>query len=78
MNRFEIRDILNQHKEHLRVLPTQAMNALLGIIDVVNADQKELATTIDNLAELANTKEQSVDVGNRASKNKAKSKRSKR
>jgi len=44
MNRFEIRDILNQHKEHFRVLPTLACNELLRIIQAV--DDEELATKI--------------------------------
>ncbi len=38
MNRFEIRNILNSHKEHFRVLPTHAMNDLLGIIESVGGE----------------------------------------
>ena len=38
MNRFEIRDILNAHKEHFRVLPTLAQNELNGIIHAIDAE----------------------------------------
>ena len=41
MNRFEIRDILVQHKEHFRVLPTNAMNAVFDIIDEINSEEGE-------------------------------------
>ena len=41
MNRFEIRDILNQHKEHFRVLPTLAHNALNDIIEYIDDEEKE-------------------------------------
>ena len=47
MNRFEIRDILNAHKEHFRVLPTNAMNDVFGIIQ-----------TIDNELEAKETREE--------------------
>lgn len=42
MNRFEIRDILQQHKEHFRVLPTGAMNALHGIITAIDDEGKQV------------------------------------
>ncbi len=38
MNRYEIRDILNAHKEHFRVLPVGAALDLQGIIDAIDAD----------------------------------------
>ncbi len=41
MNRFEIRDILQAHKEHFRVLPTGAMTALFGIILEINKEEEE-------------------------------------
>ena len=41
MNRFEIRDILNAHKEHFRVLPTNAMLALSGIIQAVDIEERD-------------------------------------
>jgi len=40
MNRFEIRNILNAHKEHFRVLPTLAQNDLNGIIAEVDAERE--------------------------------------
>jgi len=46
MNRFQIRDILNAHKEHFRVLPIGAMNDILGIIEVVNEDEVNAANAI--------------------------------
>ena len=41
MNRFEIRDILNQHKEHFRVLPTLAQDDLNGIIEAIDRDKNQ-------------------------------------
>ena len=72
MNRFEIRDILNQHKAHFRILPTLAWNALDGIIDAVDEDDL-IRAKVAKLRE-----EKSVDLGNRANKAKKKSKRSRR
>ena len=43
MNRFEIRDILNAHKEHFRVLPTRTFNELNGIITAIDAEAAEVA-----------------------------------
>lgn len=40
MNRFEIRDILNAHKEHFRVLPTLVLNELNGIIQTIDNDKE--------------------------------------
>lgn len=46
MNRFDIRDILNAHKEHFRVLPDSAQNALNGVIEAIDHDydQEKLLT----------------------------------
>ncbi len=46
MNRFDIRDILNAHKEHFRVLPDVARNAIQGIIEAIDAakDAEKLLT----------------------------------
>ena len=41
MNRFDIRDILNAHKEHFRALPTNAMLALSGIIQAIDIDERD-------------------------------------
>ncbi len=41
MNRFEIRDILNAHKEHFRALPTLAQDALNGIIYDINGEEAD-------------------------------------
>ena len=38
MNKQEIRDILNAHKEHYRVLPTLAMLELNGLITSLEVD----------------------------------------
>ena len=73
MNRFEIRDILDSHKEHFRVLPTGAMNAVLGIIDAVNSESDVVLET-----PLPIEKETKRDVGRRTRKAAKKSKRSKR
>ena len=48
MNRFEIRDILNAHKEHYRVLPTLACNDLNAIIKAVDKEEQD---SIDALIE---------------------------
>jgi len=58
MNRFEIRDILNAHKEHFRVLPTGAMLAVQGIIDAV--DEDEIAARELEAAEKAKPKKKPV------------------
>ena len=81
MNRFEIRDILAQHKEHFRVLPTNAMNDLVGIIDEINSEegQKYQDTVIAiQAADDAELKQEKVSVvGKRTRKDKKKSARSK-
>lgn len=41
MNRFEIRDILNAHKEHFRALPDNAQIALLDIIDDIDDEERD-------------------------------------
>jgi len=41
MNRYEIRDILNAHKEHFRVLPTLAYNELMGVIQDVDKEEQD-------------------------------------
>ncbi len=41
MNRFDIRDILNAHKEHFRVLPDVARNAVQGIIQAIDHDKEQ-------------------------------------
>lgn len=41
MNRFEIRDILSTHKEHFRVLPDRARNALCEIIYAIDGEEKD-------------------------------------
>ncbi len=68
MNKAEIRRTLDAYKEHFRVLPTRAMNALRGILDALNAE----AERADKV------KEKPVDLGNRTSKTAKKSKRPKR
>lgn len=81
MNKSEIRRILDAHKEHFRVLPTRAMNALRSILDALNA---EIARGVDFKAEtievksIPEVKEKPVDLGNRTSKTTKKSKRPKR
>ena len=77
MNRFEIRDILNEHKEHYRLLPTNAMNAILGIIATIESEA--IREVID--IEIATTKarvEEKRDLGKRTRQDKKKSARSKR
>ncbi len=83
MNRFEIRDILSQHKEHFRVLPTNAMNAVLGIIQSIDSEERlnHQDTVIalqaaHDVAEL--NQEKASVVGKRTRKDKKKSARSKR
>jgi len=71
MNRFEIRDILNQHKEHFRVLPTAVCNDLMGVIQSVNAQEVEVEVT-----PVVPEKEKQVVVGKRTRKAKKKPKRS--
>ena len=66
MNIFEIRDILNAHKEHFRVLPTLAENELNGIISTINEEENALL------------KETKRVVGKRTSKATKNPKRSKR
>ena len=40
ISKDEIRDLLNQHKEHFRVLPTGCMNCLLGILAELDSESK--------------------------------------
>ena len=40
ISKDEIRDLLNQHKEHFRVLPTACLNCLLGILAELDAESK--------------------------------------
>ena len=79
MNRFEIRDILNAHKEHFRVLPTGACNELLGIIDAIDteveaaiqsaADQKAAKKPVEKKKPVVKeTPAQSLTVGKVAKK----------
>ncbi len=68
MNKAEIRRTLDAHKEHFRVLPTRAMNALRGILDALNAEASAWPKV----------EEKPVVLGNRTSKTAKKSKRSKR
>ena len=75
MNKTEIRDILNAHKEHFRVLPTNAMLDLQGIIQSIDADNERDQTGPYTLGKM---KEKLGDLGNRVSKAKAKPKRPKR
>lgn len=69
MNRFEIRDILNQHKEHFRVLPTNAMNDLVGIIRTID---EEVSKVVEP------EPEKPSELGKGTRKSKKKSARSKR
>ncbi len=41
MNRFEIREILNAHKEHFRVLPDIARNGIQSIIQSIDDDKEQ-------------------------------------
>lgn len=69
MNRFEIRDILNQHKEHFRVLPTNALNDLMGIIRTIDDEAVSKADVVELKPEKPS------DLGNRTRKSKKKSSR---
>lgn len=77
MNRFEIRDILKEHKEHYRVLPTNAMNAILGIIETIEREAVREVIDIE-ITSLKAREEKSVVLGKRTRKDKKKSARSKR
>jgi len=72
MNRFEIRDILNSHKEHFRVLPTLAYNELNGIIADVDKEEQDAIDAL--IAEPVKEPKKRV-VGKRAKKTAKKSKR---
>jgi len=58
MNRFEIRHILNSHREHFRVLPPATCQDLNSIIDSVDAEIAERNAETERLvqARLAETK----------------------
>jgi len=69
MNRFEIRDILNQHKEHFRVLPTGAMNDLLGIIQEIDADKEvEKLLTYNEWSKLKTMNQDAISIRETAEK----------
>jgi len=81
MNRFKIRDILNSHKEHFRVLPTLAYNELNGIIADVDKEEqyaidamKLVRSSQKMIAEPVKEPKKRV-VGKRAKKTAKKSKR---
>jgi hypothetical protein len=70
MNKREVRDTLNAHKEHFRVLPTLACNALTELLRTL-----EVELHAEDLAEAEKPKRV---VGKRAKKSTKKSKRPKR
>ena len=72
MNRFKIRDILNSHKEHFRVLPTLAYVELNGIIQAVDKEEQDAIDAM--IAEPVKEPKKRV-VGKRAKKTAKKSKR---
>ena len=77
MNKQEIRDTLDQHQEHFRVLPTNAMNALTTLMAQLEADIEADIEAAKPLP-LLDIKEPKRDLGQRTKKVAKKSKRSKR
>ena len=75
MNRFEIRDILNAHKEHFRVLPTNAMNDVFGIIKAVDIEIE--ASKVELTPEVEKPEPKVLPIAPMPAKKKAKKKKKK-
>ena len=75
MNRFEIRDILQAHKEHFRVLPTSAALDLQSIIDAIDSDKDvEKLLTYSEWLKLKTMNQEAISIRETAEKKKKESK----
>ncbi len=83
MNRIEIRNILDAHKEHFRVLPINVMLDLQGIIEAIDDEEEsEKRLTYKEWIQIKAMEQKAITikekpsvVGNRTGKAKKASKR---